>query len=347
MTDPSRPLWVLLLIPLVAAACTAANGGDAPRTAPATKAPTPRGWMLSSGQVFGKGLIATHLPDGDPQRMGLPNDAVVFDAAWVQPGATAGAFVQSGSDPNTLELEEVGMTGTATRVGDPIGDISAISAAGSVFLVSSCSHERGDTRVVPAGGSSWQHVVDACEATLAPDGRSLAFSTDGHTIQSMPVGGGAPQAVVDLDRIDALNGAGLRGAHIEEMSWGSAGLGVVLGRGRAFGVLVHTGQGDHVTPITGAPMFVGRLRWQPTGRLLAVVTFYQGQGSILRAIDSGTGDVRVLAADSRGLAGTVWAPDGSLLASLAAGGSWLFIEPNGSRARAVPVDNELPFDWGA
>src|SRR6266545_1945531 len=84
MTDPSRPLWVLLLIPLVAAACTAANGGDAPRTAPATKAPTPRGWMLSSGQVFGKGLIATHLPDGDPQRMGLPNDAVVFDAAWVQ-----------------------------------------------------------------------------------------------------------------------------------------------------------------------------------------------------------------------------------------------------------------------
>jgi hypothetical protein len=343
MTEPWRPLWILVLIPLVAVACTAARGGDGHPTAPATKAPTPRGWMLSSGQVFAQGLTATHLPDGDPQRMGLPNDALVFDAIWVQPGATAAAFVQSGSDPNALQLEEVGMTGTATLVGDPIVDNSAISAAGSVFLASSCSHGKGDTMVVPAGGSSWRHVVDACQATLAPDGRSLAFTTDGHTIQSMPVAGGTPETVVDLDRI----AGSLRGADIEEMSWGSAGLGVVLSRGRAFRVLVHTDQGDHLTPITGAPAFVGRLRWQPTGGLLAVDTFYQGQGSIMRAIDSGTGDVRVLAADARGLAGTVWAPDGSLLASLAGGGSWLFIEPDGSRARTVPVDNQLPFDWGA
>jgi hypothetical protein len=67
----------------------------------------------------------------------------------------------------------------------------------------------------------------------------------------------------------------------------------------------------------------------------------------LRVIDSRTGDVRVLAADPRGLVGAVWAPDGSLLASLDAGGSWVFIEPDGTRARTVTVDNELPFDWEA
>ncbi|MFL5797528.1 MAG: hypothetical protein ACJ77A_06295 [Actinomycetota bacterium] len=344
MTEPSRPLRILVLIPLVATACTSAHGGGGRRAAPATKAPTPRGWMLSSGQVFGKGLTATHLPDGDPQRMGLPIDAAVFDAAWVRPGATADVFVQPGSDPNTLQLEEVGMSGTTSPVGDPIGDVSAVSTAGSVFLVSSCSHGNGDTRVLPAGASSWRHVAAACQATLAPDGRSLAFSTDGHTIQTVPVAGGTPRTLVDLDRITT----GLRGgAHIDEMSWGPPGFGVVLSRGPAFAVLVHTDQADHVAPITGAPGFVGQLRWQPTGGLLAVDTFSQGQGGILRAIDSGTGDVRVLAADSRGLSAAVWAPDGSLLATLAGGGSWLFIEPNGTRAQAVPVDNELPFDWAA
>jgi hypothetical protein len=349
MAGPGRrfTLLVCAALTLLAAGCTSSGGDDARRTRPATVAPTPEGWMLSSGQVFGQGLTATRLPDGDPQRMGLPIDDVVFDAAWVEPGATAYAFVQPGSDQTELQLEEVGMSGDASPVGAPVRDVSSISAAGSVFLASSCNHGKGDTMVVQAGESSWKHVADACYATLSEDGRSVAFSQDGHTIQTVPVGGGAAEELFDLDRVKALATAGLGGARIEELAWGSAGLAVVLVRGPHFGVLVHADDGDRVAPVPGAPAFVGRLRWQPSGRLAAFVTFYQGQGSVIRAMDARTGEVRVLATDSRGLAGTVWAPDGTLLASLDSRGSWLFIDPDGHRATDVPVDNELPFDWGA
>jgi Tol biopolymer transport system component len=185
-------------------------------------------------------------------------------------------------------------------------------------------------------------VADACAATLSPDGRSLSFSTDGHTIQSMPVAGGSPTTVMDLDEVAGR----LRGGHIDEMSWGRAGLGIVLHRGPRYGVVVHADSGDHVAEITGNPAFVGRLRWQPSGTLLAFVTFFQGQGSVMRVVDADSGEVRVLATDSRGLAGTVWAPDGSLLASLDSRGAWLFLEPDGRRATSVQVDNQLPFDWG-
>jgi WD40 repeat protein len=325
---------------ILLAACTATTGGGAPRTT--GSAPTPRGWMLSSGQVFGQGLTATRLPDGDPQRMGLPIDAPVVDAAWIQPGTVAYAFVQSGSDQNTVQLDEVEVNGSATPVGDRVSNVSSISVAGSEFLVASCDHGKGDTRVIRAGDGAWRHAVAACAATLSPDGKSLAFSSDGHTIRSMPVDGGAAQIMLDLGSIDEL-----QGAHIGEMSWGPSGLGIVLNRGANFWMLVHTDRGDHVARIAGAPGFVGRLRWQPSGELLAFVTFYQGQGSVMRAMDARSGQVRVMATDPRGLAGTVWAPDGSLLASLESRGAWLFTEPDGRRATAVDVDNELPFDWGA
>ncbi len=59
-----------------------------------------------------------------------------------------------------------------------------------------------------------------------------------------------------------------------------------------------------------------------------------------------TGAVRVLATGPRGLGGTVWSPDGSLLEPLGSRGSWIFVDGNGNRAKLVPVDDELPFDWG-
>ena len=174
MTDPSRPFAVVgLLLVLIAVACTSSDAGHAQPTAAATPAPTPRGWMLSSGHVFGQGLTATRLPDGDPQRMGLANDMVVVDAAWSEPGNTAFAFVQSG-DQNALQLERVGMSGTATPIGDPIRDFSAIAAAGSVLLVSSCADGNGDTVIAgtkdlsrePWTGTQGSRHIDTCHSSI-------------------------------------------------------------------------------------------------------------------------------------------------------------------------------------
>ena len=51
--------------------------------------------------------------------------------------------------------------------------------------------------------------------------------------------------------------------------------------------------------------------------------------------------------DPRFRGGTVWSPDGSLLASLDSRGAWVFVDRNGNRTNQVPVDNEFPFDWGS
>src|SRR5205823_5312889 len=134
-----------------------------------------------------------------------------------------------------------------------------------------------------------------------------------------------------------------RQARIGELAWGAPGLGMVVEGNDYHAVVVHTDAGDHVAVIPGQPAFLGGLRWQPRGSLLAFVTVsltvVSGQGSVMRAIDATTGRVRVLAADAQGLAGTVWAPDGRLLATLSSRGQWLFVDPTGHRVSQVDVTN--------
>jgi hypothetical protein len=246
-----------------------------------------------------------------------------------------------------MQLVRVGTTGAATPVGDVLRNVSSTSAAAGIYLVATCFHGDGDTRVIGQGEDGWRHVADGCTATLSPDGTEVAFSADGHAIQTMPAAGGEPRTLFDLDDVEALRPAGLREPRIEEMAWGKAGLAMVLVRGRTFALLIHADGADRVAVIPGEPAFVGGLRWQPGGPLVAVVTFFLGQGGLLRAMDARNGKIRVLATDPRGLGGTVWAPDGSLLASLNSRGAWVFVDGEGNRATEVPVDNEVPFDWGA
>jgi hypothetical protein len=308
--------------------------------------------MLSSGLSFGQGLMATRLPGGEPRRMDLPNDSVVYAARWAEPGRSAYAFVQPNGNQRAVQLVRVGVDGPPQPVGARLENVSATAAvsatdtAGGVFLAATCAHGRGSVEVMAGGESAWRRVANGCRATLSPDGRAVAFSDDGHTVRTVPVAGGTPTTVFDADAVAAVRSAGLDGARIEDVAWGDPGVGVVLHHGRTYAVLVHTDHGDHLAPIPGTPTFVGALQWQPSGTLLAVATFFGGQGSILRAVDARTGAVRVLASDPRGLGGTVWSPDGSLLASLDSRGAWIFVDGNGNRATLVPVDNELPFDWG-
>jgi hypothetical protein len=327
------------------AACSSSGGDELP-IEHLSPPPQPKGWILSSGHVPGQGLLATRLPGGRPKQMNLSIDTVVFDARWIDPGLTAFAFVQPGTDQNEVVLDRIGLGGRPAPVGGVFHHVSATSAADGAFLVATChGHGAGETNVLGAGDTTWRRVADGCRAALSPDGRSVAFSDDGHTVQTVPVDGGTPTRLLDVDQVDGVRQAGLRDPFVEDMAWGSAGLGMVLHRGKRFAVLVHTDHGDRVGAIAGTPGFVGALRWQPSGPLLAIITFFQGQGSILRSIDARTGRVRVLATDPRGLGGTVWSPDGSLLATLGSRGAWVFVDGNGNRATEVPVDNEFPFDW--
>jgi hypothetical protein len=336
---------------LLLAACSGGQSEVLPTTV-SSPLPTPRGWMLSSGHSFGQGLLATRLPGGQPRRMDLPNDSVVFAARWAEPGKTAYAFVQPNGDRHAVQLVRVALDGPPRAVGARLENVSAtavVSAAdsvGGVFMAATCAHATGWVDVMAGGESMWRRVAPGCRATLSPDGRTVAFSDDGHTVQTVPAAGGTPATAFDSSAIPAVTSAGLAGARIQDMAWGEAGIGVVLHRGRSYAVLIHTEHGDHLARVPGVPSFVGALRWRPSGPLLAVATFFGGQGSIMRAIDARTGDIRVLATDPRGLGGTVWSPDGSLLASLDSRGAWIFVDGNGNRATLVPVDNELPFDWG-
>ena len=343
---PQFALGLPAALAILAAACTAPEDGSGLPVKPST-APTLEGWILSSGHVPGQGLLATRLPDGQSHPMGLSIKTAVFDARWVDPGKTAYAFVQPGDDQTEVQLISVGTDGLGTPVGDVLENVNATAAAGGTFLAATCDHGRGDVQIVRTGEAAWRHVAEACTATLSPDGNEVAFAQDGHTVQSVPIAGGEPATLFDLADVDALGPAGLAGAKAGEMAWGPGGLAMVLRRGDRFGVLVHTPDGDRFGAIPGAPAFVGLLRWQPDGTLVTMQTFFQGQGSVLRAMDARDGRITVLATDPRGLGGTVWSPDGSLLASLDSRGAWVFVDRNGNRTNEVPVDNEFPFDWGS
>jgi hypothetical protein len=305
--------------------------------------------MLASGEQLGQGLTATRLPDGDPVRLGLPNDAGVVDAVWARPGEIAFAFVQSGANGD-VRLEEVRLEGSPRPIGHVFRRVGAIGAAGSWFLATSCARGQESAWVVNVALrlTAWRRVAPSCVAALSPDGRSVAYSPDGRRILEVPVSGGKPSQAFDLAQ--AL-GTRHPSARIREIAWGPQGLGMMAAAGDFSSVVVHTDAGDHMVEIPGAPAFLGNLRWQPNGSLLAFVSVSQNvvttQGSVLRAIDAATGKVRVLAADARGLAGTTWSPDGTLLATLGSRGAWLFVTPQGHRVRQVDVSNEVPFDWAS
>jgi hypothetical protein len=335
---------LLCALALLGAACTA---GGKDRTHRKAHVRPLSGWMLASGEVFGQGLTATRLPDGDPVRLGLPNDAGVVDAVWARPGRVAFAFVQSG--PNGVRLKEVRVEGTPRAFGPVFRRPNALGAAGSVFLATSCAGGAGTASIIDvAAGSTWRTVAPSCVAALSPDGRSVAYSPDGRRILEVALSGGKPSEAFDLAR--AL-GTRHPSARIREIAWGPQGLGMVAAAGDFSSVVVHTEAGDHVAEIPGTPAFLGNLRWQPNGSLLAFVSISQNvvttQGSVLRAMDAASGQLRVLAADARGLAGTTWSPDGTLLATLGSRGAWLFVTPQGHRVRQVNVSNEVPFDWAS
>lgn len=344
------PTFVLALpvALLVLAGCSSPpDEFEAPVTA--SPLPQPAGWILSSGQVFGQGLMATRLPGGQARRMELSNDTPVFGARWEEPGRTAIAFIQPGSDNRELALVRVGLDEEPQPIGTPLTGVSSISAANGTFLAGTCHHGVGTVQVIPSGGPVWLSVAraDGCRATLSPQGRSVAFTNDGHSVRAVLVAGGPVATIVDTATLPGLAAAGLRGATITELAWGNDGLAAVLKRGTAYGVAIHTPEGDHLSAIAGSPTFVGALTWQPAGPLVAMATFVQGQGSVLRTMDARTGAVRVLATDPRGLSGTVWSPNGALVASLDSRGTWEFVDGNGNRASLVPVDNEIPLDWAS
>ena len=238
------------------------------------------------------------------------------------------------------------MTGSPQPVGGVLKGVSTISTAGGAFLAGTCHRGTGDVMVIPSGGSAWLPVpgADGCRATLSPDGGTVAFTEDGHTVRTVPAAGGPETRPSTPPRRPGWRRQG-SGRRDHRAVLGERRPGRGPAPGALFGVVVHTPKGDHLGVISGSPNFVGALAWQPSGSLVAMATFVQGQGSVLRVMDARTGAVRVLATDPRGLSGTVWAPNGSLVASLDSRGTWEFVDGNGNRAGLVPVDNEIPLDW--
>src|SRR5207244_1939040 len=125
--------------------------------------------------------------------------------------------------------------------------------------------------------NAWNTVArDECNATLSPDGRTIAFIPTGRrgVVVAQPADGSAvPQTVVDLTGNQALATLGLARANIFVLQWGKPGLAMLVGDNR-FGpstraaVVFQSNAGRlQVIPIGSAQP--GFLQWQPGGDLLA------------------------------------------------------------------------------
>ena len=151
LLGPGRVAAPLALAILVAS-CT--GGGHVAPSPTGRPAPPVAGWMLAGGERFGQGLTATELPNGDPIRLGIPNDQAVLGAAWARPGRSAYAFVQY--DDSSVQLVEAGLVGSPHPIGPRFREPGSLSAAGSVFLASTCTRTGGDTFAIDVtSGSAW------------------------------------------------------------------------------------------------------------------------------------------------------------------------------------------------
>lgn len=302
--------------------------------------------MLVAAGFFERGLATIELPDGDPQPVPLPGPFPVVAGYFLSDGSVL-AVLERGPDGVRAYRSSPG--GRPVALGPPLRGPFTFSLGGDLLLAADCGSRPSAFVLDVASPSRWRRVEGACGAVLSPDGASIAWPSDGHTLFEGTVSATTgPHEVLDVARVRGLPPSMGDGVTIGgDLEWGEPGLAIAVETDqRQAAIVVGAGGRVDVAPLgKSAAGLRSGFAWQPEGGLLAIASWSNLEG-IVRLFAPGEAKTRVVALLSDPLAGLAWSPNGDLL--LAATDSWwTFVAPDGTWIGSIPMPRGdwLPIAW--
>jgi hypothetical protein len=334
-------------------------GKDA--TAPRTSRPVVelKGSILGTGRPFGQGLYAYALPDLRGEKLEVREDqqlgfGLEFLGAFWTDRTHAVTFV---SDDNGSQLVRASPGQPAEELGPRLTNVFALDVRGERALAATCPDTRGSVRVLDlTRPRAWRKVARSCMATLSPDGARVVFVERRTQVWERPLEGGAASLVLDVADVPGVRDLDLGRRVISQLSWGPAGLAVVVSNERSLGgfsggrsaVVVRDDDGAvRVVPLAVQDLSLPFRPWQPSGNLLAIIARPSSGGALIRLFDPTNGELRVVAADAQFFGQAAWSPDGRALAATTSGNALLFFDPAGNWIRRIGTGGIGLLDWRA
>jgi catechol 2,3-dioxygenase-like lactoylglutathione lyase family enzyme len=222
-----------------------------------------------------------------------------------------------------------------------------VAIASGAAAVATC---QGVFGLAFASPTRWLRLGSGCWVALSDDGRSLAYSPDGHHLVIRPFAGHRASSSLDLNE-ELAPQLGLRDPKLELVgrpAWGPAGLAFALQAKGQIAVFVRDPSGHMIRVLQedlanrfGEPL----LAWQPHGTILAIGDDVGRAGPILRIVDIADGSHRAIGSDVIGFAGLAWSPKGDALSILTAGSALIVMTPDGTWLLRRETDWRRLLSW--
>jgi WD40-like Beta Propeller Repeat len=345
MVRRARRLLVLFLV-VLPTSCVGDDG--VPNGGRATASdPRLRGSLLVFTSFRG-GLSTIELPDGDARPLDMPAGPSYLLAGYFADDGSVVAVVERGIE--RARAYRLGHDERPVALGPMLRGVFTFSLAGDALVAAECGARPAAFLLNVASQAEWERIDGACGATLSPDGSSLAWSPDGHTLMEASADGtGSARAILDIREISGLPPGMQEDVEIiGELRWGPNGLAIPLGTSERQAVAVLSAGGNvDVTPLGNHGAGVDSLlAWEPEGGDMLAAATWSNLEAVLRVFQVGQGESRVVAMHPDPIAGLVWSPDGKVLLA-ASQAQWTFVTPGGDWLRSTPITrrDSLPLAW--
>ncbi|MFL5736512.1 MAG: hypothetical protein ACJ76P_04160 [Actinomycetota bacterium] len=273
-----------------------------------------------TGRVVGFGLPSESV--GTIGALGAIPSATYTVTHAAAPDPRGGIDLLSADRHGIVAVYRVSSDGSASpygptlRIGTP-KPYASLDVANGVAAVADCRAVRILSVSRPAG---WRTVAPGCWAALSPDAHSLAYSSDGATIEEKQLPDGRPRTLVDAEQLSSAFPSGSPPPSlVGPPTWGPPGLAFTVRSGSNVAVLLLNGS-RHLEPVLheeyASTSQLPRMAWQPNGDRLAIADNMGPEGGVLRVFDPATRELRAIGLDLLGFSEPVWSPDGRSLASL-------------------------------
>ena len=275
------------------------------------------GTILAVSKVTTPPLVRFDVPSLELTASGsIPVDPAMTASAVDPSGEVIAGLVSRNGAVRVFRVDPAGTTeqvGPTLRVDADVRPSIAVTA--SAVVVADC---RSVAVLDVVRHPRWRDVGTGCSAGISPDGREVAFSPDGTSIETCSLECAHRRTLLASGGIDAAADGTEPWRILGPISWGPPGLAFAARSAGETAYFFVDGSGTVATVArfaTGNSYRVPAFAWQPEGGLLAILD-NTGAGGAVRLFDPATGEQRVIALDPLGLEGLLWSPDGSAVATI-------------------------------